>query len=95
MAAVTICSDFPKIDKTNLCCKSHDNDYLWWEWMTEGGWGNFVIVGLVMFLDLSTVGASGKKNPPAKAGDVRDMRLIPGPGRSPGRGMATHSSILA
>ena len=49
-------------------------------------WGNFVIVGLVMFLDLSTVGASGKKNPPAKAGDVRDMRLIPGPGRSPGRG---------
>ena len=48
-----------------------------------------------MFLDLSTVGASGKKIPPAKAGDVRDMRLIPGPGRSLGRGMATHSSILA
>ena len=26
------------------------------------------------------------KNPPAKAGDVRDMGSIPGSGRSPGRG---------
>ena len=32
------------------------------------------------------------KNPPAKAGD---MGLIPGFGRSPGEGNATHSSILA
>ena len=35
------------------------------------------------------------KNPPANAGDVRDMGLIPGLGRSPGEGTATHSSILA
>ena len=26
------------------------------------------------------------KNPPAKAGDVRDVRLVPGSGRSPGGG---------
>ena len=26
------------------------------------------------------------KNPPANAGDIRDMRSIPGPGRSPERG---------
>ena len=35
------------------------------------------------------------KTPPAKAKDVRDTGLIPGLGRSPGRGMATHSSVLA
>ena len=32
------------------------------------------------------------KNPPASTGDVRDAGLIPGSGRSPGRG---HSSIVA
>ena len=35
------------------------------------------------------------KNPPANAGDVRDVGSIPGSGRSPGEGMVTHSSILA
>ena len=35
------------------------------------------------------------KNPPANAGDMRDMGLILGLGRPPGGGMATHSSILA
>ena len=35
------------------------------------------------------------KNPPANAGDARDMSSIPGLGRSPGGEMATHSSILA
>ena len=35
------------------------------------------------------------KNPPANAGDLRDMGLIPGLGRSPREGMATHSSTLA
>ena len=39
------------------------------------------------------------KNPPANAGDI-EMRVrhegsVSGLGRSPGRGMATHSSILA
>ena len=35
------------------------------------------------------------KNPPANAGCIRDMGLIPESGRSPGgEGMATHSSIL-
>ena len=35
------------------------------------------------------------KNLPANAGDRRDVGLIPGSGRSPGGGHATHSSILA
>ena len=35
------------------------------------------------------------KNPPASAGDIRDTGSIPGLGRSPGRVMATHCSILA
>ena len=29
------------------------------------------------------------KNPPANAGDIRDARLIPGSGRSPGEGYGT------
>ena len=32
------------------------------------------------------------KNPPANVGDIRDVGSIPGWGRSPGGGMATHSS---
>ena len=35
------------------------------------------------------------KNSSANAGDIRDMGLIPGLGRSPAGGMATYSSILA
>ena len=35
------------------------------------------------------------KNPPANAGDIRDAGSVPGLGRSPGGGRATHSSILA
>ena len=35
------------------------------------------------------------KNLPAKAGHVRDTGSVPGSGRSPGVGMATHSSIPA
>ena len=35
------------------------------------------------------------KNLPASLGDIRDMGLIPGLGRAPGGGHATHSRILA
>ena len=35
------------------------------------------------------------KNTPANAGDIRDAFSIPGSGRSPGEGKATHSNILA
>ena len=35
------------------------------------------------------------KNPLANAGDIRDLGSIPGSGRPPGEGMATHSNILA
>ena len=33
-------------------------------------------------------------NPPAKGGATGDPGSIPGPGRSPGEGNGTHSSIL-
>ena len=33
------------------------------------------------------------KNPPAYAGDIRDAGCIPGSGRCPGGGQATHSSV--
>ena len=35
------------------------------------------------------------KNPPANTQDVRDVGSIPGSGRFPGGGMATHSRIFA
>ena len=35
------------------------------------------------------------KKLPANTADVRDTMLIPGSGRFPGKGMTTHSSILA
>ena len=35
------------------------------------------------------------KNPPANVGDIRHVGSIPGSGRPPEEGMATHSSILA
>ena len=41
------------------------------------------------------MGALVVKNPPANAGDIRDVGSIPGLGRSLEEGMATHSSILA
>ena len=39
-------------------------------------------------------GAVVVKNPPANAGDIRDAGSIPGLGRPPEKGMATHSNIL-
>ena len=35
------------------------------------------------------------KDRPANTGDIRDMGSIPGSRRSPGEGMAIHSSVLA
>ena len=35
------------------------------------------------------------RNPSADAGGIREPGSIPGSGRSPGGGMATHSGILA
>ena len=41
------------------------------------------------------MGALVVKNPPASAGDIRDVGSIPGLGRSLEESMATHSSVLA
>ena len=40
-------------------------------------------------------GGSAVKNLPANEGDLRDAVSVPGTGRSPGEGNASHSSILA
>ena len=40
-------------------------------------------------------GGAVVKNPPANAGDARNIGLSPGSGGSPGVGNATHSGILA
>ena len=55
---------------------------------------NEAFVPLLTYILGCKGGISGKK-PIANAGDVRDMGSIPGLGRSPEEGMATHSSILA
>ena len=34
------------------------------------------------------------KNPPANAGDIKDVDSIPGSGRSSGKGNGNHSSVL-
>ena len=39
-------------------------------------------------------GSANHKETTCKSGDAGDVGLIPGLGRSPGSGMATHSSIL-
>ena len=46
-------------------------------------------------LEQGFLGGTRGKNLPANAGNIRDMGSIPGLGRSPRKGMATHSSILA
>ena len=51
-----------------------------------------VIYKLVYF---SFPGGAVVKNPPASAGDERDVDWIPGRRRSPGAEMVTASSILA
>ena len=40
-------------------------------------------------------GKGVSSDPPPNTGELRDVGLIPGSGRSPEEGMATHSSILA
>ena len=39
-----------------------------------------------MYIKMGSQVALVVKNPPANAGNIRDMDLIPGSGRSPGRG---------
>ena len=43
---------------------------------------------------LSLPGGAVVKNPPANAGDARDVGSVPESGRSPGAGKPTHSTIL-
>ena len=50
-----------------------------------------IFQGQMLFITFP--GGTVVKNLPARA-DTRDSSSIPGSGRSPGEGMATHSSIL-
>ena len=49
----------------------------------------------VYYKDLASHLALMTGNLAASAGDARDVGLFPGSGRSPEKGMAIHSSILA
>ena len=67
-------------------------------------WSTFLILSMsklsILFLIACALRGTSHvalvvKNPLANAGDFRDMGLIPGSGRSPEEGTATHSSVLA
>ena len=49
----------------------------------------------MLTVDKASSGASGKDLPANAKGDVKDMGLNHGSGRSLGGGNATHSSVLA
>ena len=82
-----------------------------WVWVSSGRWWKTGKPGVLQSMGLQRVRhnwateqqerlwasqvAPVVKNLPANAGDLRDVGLIPGLGRSPGGGVATHSSILA
>ena len=54
------------------------------------------ITFIIVYIDLGLPWwALVVKNPPANAGELRGPSSIPGLGRSPGGGHATHSSVLA
>ena len=62
---------------------------------TNKSWGSSWLLDLICKNCWSSQVALVGKNHLANAGDVRDVGLIPGWGRSPGEGHATYSSILA
>ena len=67
--------------------------YTWRTWHSITPW--FHIILDINASQLAPQVALIVKNPPSSAGDVRDVGSISGSGRSPGGGMATHSSILS
>ena len=54
-----------------------------------------VLIYVAAIVDGASQVALVVKNPPANAGDGRDVGSIPEMGRSVEEGMATHSNILA
>ena len=54
-----------------------------------------ILKNMRVYLNRASQVALAVKNSPTNTGDIRDMGSIPGSGRSPGGGPATHSSILA
>ena len=49
---------------------------------------------MTQLIDIGFPDGTVVKNLPANPGDARDAGSIPGSGRSPGAGNATHSSII-
>ena len=60
-------------------------------------WSIFKNISWVLKKNKASLLAQLVKNPPANAGDARDLGSVPGPslGRSPGEGNGSHSRILA
>ena len=77
-----------------ISCWWHTGKYLFPIWDSS-----FYFIILYIHFITQNFGASQAalvvKSPPASAGDIRNASWIPGSGRSPGEGMATHSSVLA
>ena len=73
---------------------------MWTDWTPFTCWStyvfsyNVIIYGRITYIRGFSDGSVGKE-PACNAGDARDTGSIPGLGRSPGGGTATHSSILA
>ena len=55
----------------------------------------FTITESQGYWEVMGIGDAEVKNPPASAGDARDLGLVPGSGRSPGGGRGSSSSVLA
>ena len=53
-------------------------------WVPPLGWEDPLEKGMATRSSGGFPGGSVVKNPPANAGDIRDLGLIPGSGRSPG-----------
>ena len=78
----------------NSCVKSSQSCPLLPQLLAKEAKLSLFLASAVFSLGASQV-ALVVKNLPANAGDIRDVGSIPGLGRSPGGGNATHSCILA
>ena len=65
------------------------------EYSQPRDWTHVSYVSRCVYIYIASQVALVVKNPPANAGDTREEGSIPGSGRSPGGGQATHSRILA
>ena len=59
---------------------------MWYNLLSLSVSSTFICLNLVIIYRTDFLGGAVVKNPPANAGDARNVGLIPGLGRSPGEG---------